>query len=82
MMKWRNKKLPEGAPDSDICMVVVPEGPRLEKICTSADILWCQLFIIFMDEMVIINHRHIMRDHDQKVNYFRHFYQNYNPTVH
>ena len=57
-------------------MVVVPEGPRLEKIRTRADILWCQMFTIVMDEMVIINHRQIIRYYDQKVNYFRHFYQN------
>ena len=49
-------------------MVVVPEGPRLEKIRTSADILWCQMFIIIiiMDKMVIINHKQIMRDYYQK----------------
>ena len=57
-------------------MAVVPEGPRLEKIRTRAGILWCQMFAIVMDEMVIINHRQIIRYYDQKVNYFRHFYQN------
>ena len=63
-------------------MVVVPEGPRLEKIRTSADILWCQMFTIVMDEMVIINHRQIIRYYDQKVNYFRHFYQNDSLIIH
>ena len=40
------------------------------------------MFAIVMDEMVIINHRQIIRYYDQKVNYFRHFYQNDSLIIH